>query len=245
MVHGASVDAPPLTHRQRALRARRRAFCGSHFNEVQSAGVAGSTEEEEEEEERASCGATPLHRASAWGQSAVCELLLASGASATAVDCSIPDRRTPLHKAAAAASVARGSSQARAVATCEVLVAWGADETALDRGGETPAEVAQGEEVVAWFERRSRGHPGAADAGAVPTPAPAPALAPVPTPALASAPASVPALSPSAPAPPPPPAPACPSCGRRTLAFSRTKCCSRLVCVACARARCCAPVLPL
>ena len=68
---------------------------------------------------------TGLHYAAFWGNEAICELLLKSGANISATDV-LGDQ--PLHD----------SARRNEAAVCELLVAYGADVTAVNKRGQTP-----------------------------------------------------------------------------------------------------------
>lgn len=83
-------------------------------------------------------GLTPLHNACSYGHVAMAELLLRHGADPNAADLW---RYTPLHEAA---------SKGRA-AICQLLLRHGASTTARNCDDRTPAELAQGSDVVDVF----------------------------------------------------------------------------------------------
>ncbi|MBD0391449.1 ankyrin repeat domain-containing protein [Wolbachia endosymbiont of Pentalonia nigronervosa] len=97
-------------------------------------------------------GRTALHLAASYGCAEVVLALLEAGANVNAITTS-GMKDTPLHQAAAFASVNRSGAHEKAQETIKILLMYGADISSTDRRGETPAVAAMDDDIGLFIEK--------------------------------------------------------------------------------------------
>lgn len=100
-------------------------------------------------------GRTALHLAASYGCAEVVLALLEAGANVNAITTS-GMKDTPLHQAAAFASVNRSGAREKAQETIKILLMYGADISSTDRRGETPAVAAMDDDIGQFIENTAK-----------------------------------------------------------------------------------------